>query len=134
MANYIALLQFTEQGSRNVKETTKRAVAMGEMVSKMGVKFVDVFWTLGKYDIVLILEAQDDETLAAFTLKLGILGNVKTQTLRAFRAKEMDTILNKIRYTMRWYQDLYDVGLTVWTDIGIVPACLLGKIVSKEIQ
>jgi len=97
MANYIALLQFIEQGSRNIKETTKRAVAMGEMASKMGVKYVDVFWTLGKYDIVLILETPDDETLAAFTLKLGVLGNVKTQSLRAFRANEMDTILNKIK-------------------------------------
>ena len=97
MASYIALLQLTEQGIRNVKDTTKRAVATSEMASKLGVKVVDVFWTIGPYDIVLVLEAPDDETLTAFTLKLSSLGNVKTQTLRAFRPKEMDAILNKVK-------------------------------------
>jgi len=97
MASYIALLQFTEQGVRNVKDTTKRAAATSEMASKLGVKVVDIFWTLGPYDIVMVLEAPDDETLTAFTLKLGSLGNVKTQTLRAFHAKEMDAILNRVK-------------------------------------
>ena len=97
MASYIALLQFTEQGVRNIKDTTKRSAATREMASTLGVKVVDIFWTLGPYDIVLVLEAPDDETLTAFTLKLSSLGNVKTQTLRAFRAKEMDAILNKVK-------------------------------------
>ena len=97
MASYIALLQFTEQGVRNIKDTTKRSIATHEMASKLGVKVADIFWTLGPYDIVMVLEAPDDETLTAFTLKLGSLGNVKTQTLRAFRDKEMDAILNKVK-------------------------------------
>jgi len=97
MASYIALLQLTDQGVRSVKDTTKRAAAAGEMASKMSVKITDTFWTLGPYDVVLIAEAPDDETMTAFTLKLGSLGNVKTQTLRAFRAKEMDAILNKVK-------------------------------------
>jgi uncharacterized protein with GYD domain len=97
MANYIALLQFTEQGIRTVKDTTKRAAAAGEMASKMGAKLTDVFWTLGPYDLVLVLEAPDDETMTALALKLGSLGNVKTQTMRAFRAKEMDAILAKVK-------------------------------------
>jgi uncharacterized protein with GYD domain len=97
MASYIALLQFTEQGVRNIKDTTKRSIATNELASKLGVKVVDIFWTLGPYDIVMVLEAPDDETLTAFTLKLGSLGNVKTQTLRAFRAKEMDAILGKVK-------------------------------------
>ena len=50
MANYIALLQLTDQGIRNVKETTKRAATMTEMASRMGVKIADIFWTLGPYD------------------------------------------------------------------------------------
>jgi uncharacterized protein with GYD domain len=97
MASYIALLQFTEQGVRNIKDTTKRSAATREMASQLGVKVVDIFWTLGSYDIVLVMEAPDDETLTAFTLKLSSLGNVKTQTLRAFRDKEMDAILNKVK-------------------------------------
>jgi len=50
MACYIALLQLTDQGIRNVKETTKRAATLTEMASKMGVKIADIFWTLGPYD------------------------------------------------------------------------------------
>jgi uncharacterized protein with GYD domain len=96
MASYIALLQFTDQGIRNVKETTKRAAAAAELAAKMGVKLADSYWTLGPYDVVLILEAPDDETLAAFAVKLGSLGNVRTQTLRAFRANEMDAILKNV--------------------------------------
>jgi len=95
MAAYITLLQFTDQGIRNVKDTTKRAAAATEAAAKMGVKFTDLFWTLGPYDLVIVAEAPDDETMTALNLKLGALGNVKSQTLRAFRAKEMDAILKK---------------------------------------
>ncbi|HXI83100.1 MAG TPA: GYD domain-containing protein [Verrucomicrobiae bacterium] len=97
MANYIALLQLTDQGIRNVKETTKRAASMTEMASRMGVKITDIFWTLGPYDGVIVAEAPDDETMTAFTLKSASFGNVKTLTLRAFRANEMDGILSKVK-------------------------------------
>src|SRR5258707_10350743 len=97
MASYIALLQLTDQGIRNVKETTKRAATMTEIASRMGVKIADIFWTLGPYDGVLVAEAPDDETMTAFALKVSSVGNVKTQTLRAFRANEMDEILSKAK-------------------------------------
>ena len=63
----------------------------------MGLKIRDSFWTLGPYDVVLLLEASDDQSMTAFTLKLGSLGNVKTQTMRAFRREEMEGILAKIK-------------------------------------
>src|ERR1051325_302103 len=97
MANYIALLQLTDQGIRNVKDTTKRAAAATEMASRMGAKIVDCFWTLGPYDLALIMEAPDDETMTACAIKLSSLGNVKTQTMRAYRAAEMDAILSKVK-------------------------------------
>jgi uncharacterized protein with GYD domain len=97
MAMYISLLQFTEQGIRNVKDTTKRAAAATAEAEKMGMKVRDAFWTLGPYDLVLLLEAPDDQSVTAFSLKLGALGNVKTQTLRAFRSEEMEGILAKIK-------------------------------------
>ena len=97
MANYIALLQFTEQGIRNIQETTRRSTAVRELATKLGVKVLDIFWTMGGYDVVMVLEAAGDETVTAFTLKLGALGSIKSQTLRAFRAQEMDAILNKIK-------------------------------------
>ena len=95
MAAYITLLQFTDQGIRNVKDTTQRAAAATDAAAKMGVKFTELFWTLGHYDLVIVAEAPDDETMTAVMLKLASLGNVKSQTLRAFRAKEMEAILKK---------------------------------------
>ena len=96
MATYVSLLQFTDQGIRNVKDTTKRAEAAQALATKLGVKALEILWTLGPYDLVLIGEAPDDETMTAYCLSLASLGNVKTQTLRAFRAKEFDAILAKI--------------------------------------
>src|SRR4029453_6369376 len=97
MAMYMSLLQFTEQGIRSVKDTTKRAAAATAEAEKMGLKVTDAFWTLGPYDVVLLLEAPDDQTVTAFSLKLGSLGNVKTQTMRAFRSEEMQGILARIK-------------------------------------
>lgn len=96
MASYVSLLQFTDQGIRSVKDTTKRAEAAKAMAAKVGVKVTDVLWTLGPYDLVLLGEAPDDETMTAYALGLAALGNVKTQTLRAFRAKEFAAILAKM--------------------------------------
>lgn len=97
MATYVCLCQFTDQGIRTVKDTTKRSEAAKALATKVGAKTTEVLWTLGAYDVVLICEAPDDETMTAFALSLASLGNVKTQTLRAYRAKEVDAILAKIK-------------------------------------
>ena len=97
MAMYVSLLQFTEQGIRNVKDTIKRAATATAEAEKMGLKVTDSFWTMGAYDVVLLLDAPDDATMTAFALKLGELGNVKTQTMRAFRREEMESILAKVK-------------------------------------
>ena len=97
MATYVSLLQFTEQGIRNVKDTIKRAAAATAEAEKMGVKVTDSFWTMGAYDVVLLLEAPNEQTVSAFSLKLGALGNVKSQTMRAFSRKEMEGILAKVK-------------------------------------
>jgi uncharacterized protein with GYD domain len=97
MAKYVSLLQFTDQGIRNVRDSIKRAAAATAEAEKMGVKVTDAFWTMGAYDVVLLLDAPDDETISAFSLKVGSLGNVKSQTMRAFRREEMESILAKIK-------------------------------------
>jgi uncharacterized protein with GYD domain len=63
----------------------------------MGMKIVEEYWTMGAYDAVVIVEAPDDETMSAFMLKVASLGNVRGQTLRAFRRNEMEGILAKIK-------------------------------------
>ena len=96
MAHYVVLANFTDQGIRGVKDTTKRAKAFRELAEKMGGKIRDIYWTLGSYDVVLTMEAPNDETAAAILTKAGSLGNLTSQTLRAFDEKEMDSILAKI--------------------------------------
>jgi uncharacterized protein with GYD domain len=97
MASYICLIQFTDQGIRNIKDTVKRGDAAIAEAKKMGMKLVEEFWTMGAYDGVVVFEAPDDETMSAFVLKIGALGNVKCQTLRAFSRNEMEEILAKIK-------------------------------------
>ena len=97
MATYVLLLNFTEQGIRNVKDTIKRAEAFKSIADKTGGKVKEVYWTLGQYDGVLIFEAPDEQTATALGLSLGSMGNVRTQTLRAFSAEEIGGILAKMR-------------------------------------
>src|SRR5882724_10709320 len=96
MATYISLIQFTDQGIGNVKDTVKRGGAAIAQAEKMGMKIIEEFWTMGAYDIVALFEAPDDETVSTFVLKNGALGNAKSHTLRAFRKEEMEKILAKI--------------------------------------
>jgi uncharacterized protein with GYD domain len=97
MAMYVSLLQFTDQGIRNVNDTIKRAEAATAEAEKMGIKIMNLLWTMGAYDLVFILDAPNDETVSAFSLKTGSLGNVKSQTMRAFRREEMESLLAKIK-------------------------------------
>ena len=96
MVTYITLMNFTDQGMHNVKDTTKRAEAVKKAAKKLGVNMTQIFWTLGHYDLVGILEAKDDASITAFGLSLGAAGNIRTQTLRAFSKDEMDGILAKL--------------------------------------
>jgi uncharacterized protein with GYD domain len=96
MATYVALCSFTEQGIRNVKQTTQRAEAAEALGRKFGVTFKSMHWTLGAYDVVVTLEAADDQAATAFELALGQQGNVRTQTMRAFTRDEMSAILAKM--------------------------------------
>ncbi len=96
MATYIALSSFTDQGIRNVKETTKRADAVKEAGRKIGVEIKAIYWTLGQYDLVVVLEASDEKAATAFALSIGAAGNVRTQTMQAFSRDEMNAILAKM--------------------------------------
>ena len=96
MPTYISLASFTEQGVRNAKDTLKRADAFKEMAKKHGVTVKGIYWTQGRYDIVTIMEASDDNSAAALSLTVGALGNLRTETLRAFSASDMETIIGKM--------------------------------------
>ena len=96
MPTYVTLASFTEQGVRSAKDTLKRADAFKEMAKKHGVTVKDIYWTQGRYDIVTITEVSDDISATALSLSIGALGNIRTETLRAFSASDMETIIGKM--------------------------------------
>jgi uncharacterized protein with GYD domain len=96
MPTYISLVQFTDKGIQAAKETTQRVADWAARVQQMGVSIKQMYWTLGQYDQVCIFEAPDDETAAAVLLAADMLGNIRTQTLRAFTTSEMEKILKKL--------------------------------------
>jgi uncharacterized protein with GYD domain len=97
MVTYIGLLSFTDKGLQAIKDTTKRAAAAKEAAKKHGVNMRDMFWTLGEYDAICVLEAEDEASVAAFSIGTALQGNVRTRTLRALSAAEMDKVLAKLK-------------------------------------
>lgn len=96
MALYTVLGNFTDQGIRNIRETTHRAEAVEAAARKAGVTVKSIQWTLGAYDLVCQFEANDDQAITAFGLAIGMQGNVRTQTLRTFSRDEMNAILARV--------------------------------------
>jgi uncharacterized protein with GYD domain len=95
MPHYIALMNWTEQGIKTFEASVERSEEAEAAMAAAGIKFKDIYWTIGAYDLIAILEAPDPETLTAALLKLGSQGNLRTSTLRAFTAEEMRGIIAK---------------------------------------
>ena len=96
MPTYISLVQFTDKGIQAAKETTQRVADWATKVQSTGVSIKQMYWTLGQYDQVCVFEAPDDETAASVLLAADMLGNIRSQTMRAFTASEMEKILTKV--------------------------------------
>lgn len=84
MPTYIALLKWTAQGIASVNASPSRLDAGRKAFKKSGVKIKDTYLTMGRYDLVCLIDAPDDEAYAAAMLGLGAQGNVQTETLKAF--------------------------------------------------
>lgn len=96
MPTYLTLAKFTDQGIRNIKETPKRADAFRTTCEKLGARVKDIYWTLGRYDVAVIVEAPDDVTMDAILYSLGSAGNIHTETLRAFTRHETEQAIAKM--------------------------------------
>lgn len=96
MPTYIMLARFTDQGIRNIKDSPKREEAFRNLSKKVGAQVKDVYRTMGRYDVVAIVDAPDAVTMNAILYSLGSLGNVRTETLRAFTRQETDQALAKM--------------------------------------
>lgn len=96
MATYIVLANFTEHGIRSVQDTTRRADAFRALAKTFGISVKDIYWTLGRYDIITTVDAPDDVSVTALGLSLGKSGNIRTETLRAFSQADMGAVLDKV--------------------------------------
>ena len=96
MATYIMLGNFTDQGIRNIKDTAKRAEAFKGLAKKVGATVQSQYWTLGQYDIALIVDAPDDAAMTSLALSAGALGNVRTHLMRAFTPDEIGPIIGRM--------------------------------------
>ncbi len=95
MPTYVSLINWTEQGIKNFRDTSKRAQDYTKLVEEAGGKVRELLWTVGEYDIVVVNEFPDDESSVAALLQLGAGGNVRTKTLRGFNATEIDRIIER---------------------------------------
>jgi len=93
MATYIMLFQFTQQGIQNIKESPTRVEAAKKAFRAIGAEVKEFYLVMGRYDTVFVLEAPDDDTAAKAALAIGSLGNVRTETLRAFTEDEYKRII-----------------------------------------
>jgi len=96
MAKYIILMNWTEQGIRNVKDSPKRLDSGRAVAKKLGIEMNDFYMTMGAHDMVAHLDAPSDEVVAKFILGLGTLGNVRTTTLKAFSEDEYRKIIGSL--------------------------------------
>ncbi|GHO85666.1 GYD domain-containing protein [Dictyobacter formicarum] len=96
MPTYVVLIKWTDQGVKNDRDTVQRARQYRSDVERRGGKLSSFYWTQGQYDMVSVIEAPDEQMVMATLLALESLGNVRTQTLRAFNETEMETIIQKM--------------------------------------
>ena len=96
MATYVTLINFTDQGVKNVKDTANRASHYKDLAAKLGCTIKEIWWTQGQYDVVSIVDAPDEASATALTISVGKLGYIRTQTLRAFTAAELAPIMDKV--------------------------------------
>jgi uncharacterized protein with GYD domain len=96
MPTYVVLYKFTDQGAKNVKGTVQRANEARQENERRGFKVQGLYWTQGRYDMVAVVEAPDEQAMFAGLFNIAGAGNVRSETLRAFTGDEMASVLQKM--------------------------------------
>jgi uncharacterized protein with GYD domain len=89
-------MNWTDQGIRTAKDSVQRRDQADALAEKHGARIEQVYWTVGPYDLVTIIEAPDDESATSMLLELGSAGNLRTTTLRAYGREEMSGIIQRL--------------------------------------
>jgi uncharacterized protein with GYD domain len=93
MPTYIAMLKWTQQGIKNVKESPARVDAARKAFKKDGVTMKELYMVMGHHDIIVVLDAPDDAALAKAMLSTASMGNFTSETSRAFTEDEFRAII-----------------------------------------
>ena len=96
MATYILLLRFTQKGIENIKESPARHDATVKAFKAMGAELKEMYLVMGQYDVVIVAEAPDDETITKVALSIGSRGAIRTETLRAYKEDEYRKIITAL--------------------------------------
>jgi len=96
MPTYITLINYTPKGIENVKESPNRLDAAKKVFKTMGAELKEFYLVMGRYDIIMVTEAPNEETVAKIALALGSLGNVRTESFRAFKENEYRKIVSEL--------------------------------------
>jgi uncharacterized protein with GYD domain len=96
MPMYIGLINWTDQGVKNAKESVARGDAFKKMAADLGCEVQGIFWTMGRYDIATRIVAPDDATISALMLKVAQLGNIRSETMRAYTEEEFAGIMKQV--------------------------------------
>ena len=97
MTKFVVLCKFTEKGITNIQQSPDRADALRASAEKMGIKVPAMLWTAGPYDALIVMEAPDETTAAAFVLGVAKLGNITTTMMPAYDAAGFRAILGKMK-------------------------------------
>jgi len=96
MPTYVTLMNWTDQGVKAAKDTVQRRDQADALAEKHGASIEQVYWTVGPYALVTIIQAPDDESATSMLLELGAGGNLRTTTLRAYDREEMSGIIQRL--------------------------------------
>jgi uncharacterized protein with GYD domain len=96
MSTYVVLYTFTDEGAKHIRSTVERANQVQQENEKKGFKLHGLYWTEGRYDMVAVVEAPDEQSMLAGLFNIAAAGNVRSETLRAFTAAEMAPVLQKM--------------------------------------
>ncbi|MEP6635706.1 MAG: GYD domain-containing protein [Acidobacteriota bacterium] len=96
MPTYISLVRWTQQGVSNIKDSPRRLDAGRQAFSEIGVQIKQVHMTMGRYDLIMVMEAPSDDAVATALLSLASQGNVQTETLKAWSEDEYRQIVGSI--------------------------------------
>ncbi|MFI5064901.1 MAG: GYD domain-containing protein [Streptosporangiales bacterium] len=95
MTTYVSLINWTEHGIKNFRDTTQRAEDFSKLVENSGGRVRELVWTVGEYDLVCIADFPDEETGVAALLQVGATGSIRSKTMRAFSSSEMAGIISR---------------------------------------